>query len=413
MPSRGMIRLAFIAAVIATAVVILVIIAFSFFPQIETMLSSKSSDSADVIVVGGGLAGLSATIEAARHGARVTIVEKEKSLGGNSAKATSGMNGAGTTAQKNLEIEDTPEALVTDTMKSGGSLSKAELVSILATNSANAVEFITSFSVGLTNVVQLGGHSAPRTHRIPPTKDGKPVAVGFTIISTLKKYVENDLSGSVKVLTNSVFRRLLWDGDRVVGVVYKAEDGTEHQLHGNVIFTAGGFANDRTAADSLLAKYVPQLSKLPTTNGAWATGDIIKATASDGLSLVDMDQVQIHPTGFIEPSRPDAETKFLAPEALRGCGALLLDSSGHRFVNELGRRDYVTHAIFDHCNHYQNNSELPIASTMLMNEQVFNALLNVLFTLFLYACTIIRTLTEAFCSRAVHACVRDRILKVF
>jgi len=366
-----MIRLAFIAAVIATVCVILVIIAFSFFPQIETMLSSKSSgDGADVIVVGGGLAGLSATIESARHGARVTIVEKEKSLGGNSAKATSGMNGADTAAQRKLEIVDSPELLITDTTKSGDGRSKPNLVSTLATNSASAVEFITSFDVGLTNVVQLGGHSVPRTHRIPPTKEGKPVAVGFTVISTLKKYVENELSGSVRILTNSIFQGLLWDGDRVVGITYKMEDGSAHELRGNVILTAGGFANDRTSSDSLLVKYVPHLSKLPTTNGVWATGDVIKATASDGLSLVDMDQVQVHPTGFIEPSRPDAETKFLAPEALRGCGALLLDPSGHRFVNELGRRDHVTRAIFEHCSHYQNNSQLPVTSAMLMNEQV-------------------------------------------
>jgi len=370
MPPNNMIRLAFIVAIFATVCVILIIIAFSLFPQIETMLSSKSDTGADVIVVGGGLAGLSATVEAVRHGARVTIVEKEKSLGGNSAKATSGMNGAGTVAQRNLAIEDTPEALVSDTMKSGSGRSSSELVSILATNSASAVEFLTSFEVGLTNVVQLGGHSVPRTHRIPPTKDGKPVAVGFTIVATLKKYVENDLSRRVSVLTNSIFRGLLWEGDRVVGVKYQAVDGSEHQLRGNVILTAGGFANDRTAADSLLAKYVPKLSKLPTTNGAWATGDILKLTAGDGLSLVDMDQVQVHPTGFIEPSRPDAETKFLAPEALRGCGALLLDPSGRRFVNELGRRDHVTRAIFDHCGHYQSDSKLPITAAMLMNKQV-------------------------------------------
>lgn len=370
MPPNNMIRLAFIVAIFATVCVILIIIAFSLFPQIETMLSSKSDTGADVIVVGGGLAGLSATIEAVRHGARVTIVEKEKSLGGNSAKATSGMNGAGTVAQRNLAIEDTPEALVSDTMKSGSGRSSSELVSILATNSASAVEFLTSFEVGLTNVVQLGGHSVPRTHRIPPTKDGKPVAVGFTIVATLKKYVENDLSRRVSVLTNSIFRGLLWEGDRVVGVKYQAVDGSEHQLRGNVILTAGGFANDRTAADSLLVKYVPKLSKLPTTNGAWATGDILKLTAGDGLSLVDMDQVQVHPTGFIEPSRPDAETKFLAPEALRGCGALLLDPSGRRFVNELGRRDHVTRAIFDHCGHYQSDSKLPITAAMLMNKQV-------------------------------------------
>ena len=141
--------------------------------------------------------------------------------------------------------------------------------------------------------MQLGGHSVPRTHRIPSTADGKPVPVGFTIVSTLKKYVETELSGSVSVLTSSTFTGLLWEGDRVTGIKYKSSDGSEHQLQGTVILTSGGFANDRTGENSLLMKYVPHLAKLPTTNGPWATGDILKATAKDGLSLVDMDQVQV------------------------------------------------------------------------------------------------------------------------
>lgn len=50
----------------------------------------------------------------------------------------------------------------------------------------------------------------------------------------------------------------------------------------------------------------------------------------------------MHPTGLVHPDEPDAKVKFLAAEALRGVGGLLLDASGHRFCDELGRRDYVT-----------------------------------------------------------------------
>merc|ERR1712000_166891 len=65
-----------------------------------------------------------------------------------------------------------------------------------------------------------------------------------------------------------------------------------------------------------------------------------------GGSTKDMERVQVHPTGLVNPDEPDAKVKFLAAEALRGCGALLLDQEGQRFCNELGRRDYVSGCMF-------------------------------------------------------------------
>ena len=50
----------------------------------------------------------------------------------------------------------------------------------------------------------------------------------------------------------------------------------------------------------------------------------------------------MHPTGLVDPKEPDAKVKFLAAEALRGVGGLLLDNEGQRFADELGHRDYVT-----------------------------------------------------------------------
>lgn len=61
-----------------------------------------------------------------------------------------------------------------------------------------------------------------------------------------------------------------------------------------------------------------------------------------GAGTVDMAFVQVHPTGLIDPREPNAKVKWLAAEALRGSGALLLNSQGQRFCNELGKRDYVS-----------------------------------------------------------------------
>jgi len=61
-----------------------------------------------------------------------------------------------------------------------------------------------------------------------------------------------------------------------------------------------------------------------------------------GANPVDMKNVQVHPTGLVDPNEPDAKVKFLAAEALRGVGGLLLNADGKRFCDELGTRDYVT-----------------------------------------------------------------------
>merc|ERR1719203_1281240 len=63
---------------------------------------------------------------------------------------------------------------------------------------------------------------------------------------------------------------------------------------------------------------------------------------SVGANSVDLEWVQVHPTGLVKPDDPDAKIKFLAAEALRGVGGLVFYANGKRFANELGRRDYVT-----------------------------------------------------------------------
>merc|ERR1719443_2075362 len=81
---------------------------------------------------------------------------------------------------------------------------------------------------------------------------------------------------------------------------------------------------------------------LPTTNGEHCTGDGIKMGEVIGAKTIDLEWVQVHPTGLVNPDEPDAKIKFLAAEALRGVGGLIFNAEGKRFCNELGRRDYVT-----------------------------------------------------------------------
>jgi len=94
-------------------------------------------------------------------------------------------------------------------------------------------------------------------------------------------------------------------------------------------------------------KYSPQYGHLPTTNGDHCVGDGIKMASALGADTVDMEWVQVHPTGMVNPKDPNNKVKWLAAEAMRGEGGILVDREGKRFCNELGTRDYVSGRIWD------------------------------------------------------------------
>merc|ERR1719222_1015659 len=149
-------------------------------------------------------------------------------------------------------------------------------------------------------------------------------------------------SDKARIMLKTKVDRLLTDANgNVCGVEGTKSDGTKFQEAGPVVIATGGFGADFTA-DSLLSKHRPDLAHLPTTNGDHCTGDGLKMTMAIGGECVDLEWVQVHPTGLVHPEEPDAKVKFLAAEALRGVGGVLLDIEGNRFCNELGRRDYVT-----------------------------------------------------------------------
>jgi flavocytochrome c len=292
------------------------------------------SDTA--IVVGGGLAGMSAANTVLENNGKVVLIDKSAFCGGNSTKATSGINGAGTKTQKEKGIPDTPTLFTNDTLKGGAK--KPELAKVLCENSGADVDWLMDkFNLDLSLVARLGGHSEPRTHR------GKERFPGMTITYALIQMVEAvaDRSDKARIITKARAHTLLTNGKGTcMGLIYE-KAGQNFQEHGPVILASGGFGADFTS-DSLLAQYRPDLLHLPTTNGEHCTGDGIKMGEKIGAKTIDLEWVQVHPTGLVKPDDADAKIKFLAAEALRGVGGIILNKDGHRFANELGRRDYVT-----------------------------------------------------------------------
>lgn len=288
-----------------------------------------------VVVVGSGLAGLSASLELVSRKVPIHLLERLPKPGGNSIKASSGINGAPTRFQP---VPDTE--FYADTIKSAGSVfttrrdQREKLISVLTNQSSSAVYWLADEKgVDLSRVAELGGHSHPRTHRgAGPTPPG--AAIVTTALGELKA---NPL---VQIQTSSTVTKVLQAEGEVVGVEF-SHDGQTHTLHGPVVFASGGFAGD---SHGMVAQYRPDLKGFPSTNEN-NPGSQSLLTAV-GAQLLDMDQIQVHPTGFVDPKEPSKPTKFLAAEVLRGEGGLLLLNS-RRFVNEMETRKNVTDKIIN------------------------------------------------------------------
>ncbi|EMD33627.1 fumarate reductase [Gelatoporia subvermispora B] len=312
---------------------------------------------AQVIVVGGGLAGLSAAHTLLERGANVLLLDKQPFMGGNSTKATSGINGAGTQTQQELGIPDSAKIFFEDTKKSARELARDDLIQVLTGRSGDAVHWLQEkFGLDLSKVSRLGGHSQPRTHR------GNAQFPGMVITYAQMERLEDlaqSIPNRVQIKKKARVTQLVKDeSGSVIGVEYQHNGKTE-TAYGPVILATGGYAADFTS-DSLLKKYRPEYWNLPTTNGEHCTGDGQKMALAVGASAIDLEKVQVHPTGLVDPNEPEAKVKFLAAEALRGVGGLLLDNTGKRFVDELQHRDYVTGKMWE-------NGKFPIR--LVLNGQ--------------------------------------------
>ncbi|CAD6442031.1 7df1cc32-6d16-4391-88dc-a39142a5675e [Sclerotinia trifoliorum] len=292
-----------------------------------------------VIVVGGGLSGLSAAHTIYLAGGNVVVLDKQAFFGGNSTKATSGINGALTRTQVDQKVQDSVKQFYDDTLKSARDKARPDLIKVLTYKSAAAVEWLQDvFGLDLTLVSRLGGHSQPRTHRGHDAKF-PGMAITYALMQRLEELAEAEPE-RVQIIKKARVTGLKKEGNKITGVNYEF-GGEPSFVEGPVILATGGYAADFTET-SLLKKHRPDTYDLASTNGVHATGDGQKMVMAIGGNGIDMDKVQVHPTGLVDPKDPGSKWKFLAAEALRGEGGLLLNGDGDRFCDELGHRDYVS-----------------------------------------------------------------------
>lgn len=282
--------------------------------------------SYDVVVIGAGGAGLSAAIAAREAGAaNVIVFEKMPFPGGNTIRATGGMNAVGTEQQARIGINDTAELFFNDTMRGGNHINNPALVRIMVEQSAPAVAWLTAMGADLNDVGRLGGASANRAHR--PTGGAM---VGPEVTATL---VRRAGEMNIPIITEANVTGINTSGGRVSGVVVN-HNNRNHTVRANaVVLATGGFGANNEMAASL----VPALRGFATTKHPGSTGEAILMAERAGAALVDMEQIQTHPT--YAPGRE------MITEAVRGNGAIMVNRGGQRIADEMGTRDVVSAAI--------------------------------------------------------------------
>ncbi len=285
-----------------------------------------SDTSCDVVVVGAGGAGLAAALEAALNGADVIVLEKQGIIGGNTNSSTGGLNAAETSVQKSLGIEDSKEKHFDDTMIGGYYINDPELVETLTGNAAAAVEWLMEHGADMSDVGKLAGSSVPRAHR---PQNG--AAIGPHLMSVLNNAVK---SANIEIRTRNKVCDLIVENGTVVGVLVEAGAKTYKIRAKSTVIATGGFG----ANPSMIESYRSDLKGFNTSNHSGATGDAYQWASSLDMALVDMNQIQTHPTG-------EVNSHLLITEAVRGNGAVLVNKEGHRFANEMLTRDKLSEAI--------------------------------------------------------------------
>lgn len=187
------------------------------------------------------------------------------------------------------------------------------------------------------------GHSFPRTHRGHDAKF-PGMAITYALMQRLEALAEQE-PHRVQIMKKARVTAVNKNGNNITGVAYE-HDGQTKTADGVVVLATGGYAAD-FSENSLLKEKRPDVYGLSSTNGVHATGDGQKMLMAIGANGIDMEKVQVHPTGLIDPKDPGSKWKFLAAEALRGEGGLLINSKGERFCDELGHRDYVSAKMFE------------------------------------------------------------------
>lgn len=283
----------------------------------------------DVLIIGSGGAGCRAAIEVSEHNLTPLIVSKGLSFkSGCTGMAEGGYNAAFAC----VDPEDSPDVHFEDTMRGGGFLNDPQLVRILVDEAPDRLRDLETYGAlfdrqesGLLDQRPFGGQTYRRT-----CYQGD--RTGHEMITALKEEV---IRRDIETVEEVMITSLLVEEDRVLGAMgVSIRDSTTVAFRASsTILAAGGAGHIYPVTSNTIQK----------------GGDGFSVAWKAGADLIDMEQVQFHPTGMVYP---ESRRGVLVTEAVRGEGGILLNSEGERFMKrydprgELATRDVVARAIY-------------------------------------------------------------------
>lgn len=313
-------------------------------PRLATRLAAPApgwTAQADVVVVGSGIAGLTAALRLRTRVPRVLLVTKDVLASGSTVWAQGGIAAA-------LDPEDSPDAHLTDTLVAGAGLCDRRAVEVLVTEGPARVRELVALGAnfdtdddGSISLTREGGHGADRIAHAGGDATGAEIS--RALVAQLEAVRADP---GIEVIEHALVLDLLTaapgaDGrpGPVCGVTLHvigegSRDGVGAALGRAVVLATGGIGQ------------VFQSS----TNPAQATGDGLAAALRAGAAVADVEFVQFHPTVLWLGAGAKGQLPLVS-EAVRGEGAILLDTDGVRFMPdvhplaELAPRDVVAHAI--------------------------------------------------------------------
>lgn len=357
----------------------------AFKAKQEAKPEEKQVIETEVVVVGGGGAGLSAAVQAVQKGAKVVLIEKAGFLGGNSLVSGGIYNCPDPELQDHAEIKGNISSLVEDaiaeepvseehkalqeavkaeyeefkktdktvfdspnwfalqTWNGGDKAANLNMVKLFASKAYEGLKWLQSMGMEFHPEISTGAGSLyMRTHSaILPNGSG--------YIQTL--YQEGLKHENLKIMMETTGKSLIIENGRVVGVNAVTKNGGEVVLKATkgVILTTGGFAgNVELRQQYCQGEKWPNLGKeVPTSNVSGVTGDGIFMARDAGAELVNMSSIQLLP--YCHPKT--GATYDICYPSMNG---IFVNREGKRFVREDGRRDVMSKAIIDQTEGYMH-----------------------------------------------------------
>lgn len=333
--------------------------------------------TADVVVIGGGGAGLAAAVSALQNDATVIVLEKMPSVGGSTIMAGGQYNAVDDARQQkydmrpeliaeletytkqepvndthkrimeelatqievyktngNTYVFDSPQLHALQAFKGGDQIGNLELIESFTKGAEESIGWLESLGVEFRDeVATVTGALWQRTHQFV-----KPLVTG-----PIDAYMEFiDTKGSdAEILLNTAVTELIVENNKVVGV--KAKQGNNEVIvkaNNGVVIATGGFARN----SEMVKKYDTHwggLEKLGSTNSVSATGDGITLAEAVGANLVGMEFIQLLPVG--DPVTGGMQGNI----SINAANQLFVNNDGNRFVAEDARRDVLTQGLLD------------------------------------------------------------------